>query len=174
MRGETHAQTARSTASRRTTSAAAAWTGYAADQRAASAARSRTCRSTARRARTEARFCPAISSPRGTRAAAGQIRHDRCGHCCFYNCPVGGPFFVASSSSRCPLMPFNNSPSHRSRKPTRGLFFSGLPRDDDYSCHTCPGRMARNRCGEIPPAFKASASATSGASNGSSVSWNVP
>src|ERR1700738_3710134 len=58
IRGETHAQTARAHASRRTTSAAAAWTGYAADQRAARPTRSRTYRSAARRPRPEARSGP--------------------------------------------------------------------------------------------------------------------
>jgi hypothetical protein len=46
--------------------------------------------------------------------------------------------------------------------------------DDDYSAHTSPGRNVRKRSVEMPTSFKASASATSGASIGSSVSWNVP
>ena len=44
----------------------------------------------------------------------------------------------------------------------------------DHSCHACPGCNVRNRSGGIPEASKAWASATSGASIGSSVSWNVP
>jgi hypothetical protein len=45
---------------------------------------------------------------------------------------------------------------------------------DSHSFHTCPGRNAGKRSGEMPAAFKASASAKSGASIGSSLSWNVP
>ncbi len=49
-----------------------------------------------------------------------------------------------------------------------------LRRADRHTCRTSPGRNARNRSGEIPAAFKASASATVGASIASSVSWKVP
>jgi hypothetical protein len=45
---------------------------------------------------------------------------------------------------------------------------------EDQSWHTCPGRKAAKRSGEMPAAFRASASASNGASIGSSVSWNVP
>ena len=45
---------------------------------------------------------------------------------------------------------------------------------EDQSWHTCPGRRAAKRSGEMPAAFRASASASDGASIDSSVSWNVP
>jgi hypothetical protein len=46
--------------------------------------------------------------------------------------------------------------------------------DDDYRSHTSPGSNLRKRSVEMLASFKASASAMSGASIGSSVSWNVP
>jgi hypothetical protein len=61
--------------------------------------------------------------------------------------------------------------SSRASEITRNL--RPATEDDDYSGHTSRGRNVRKRSVEMPAAFKASASATSGASIGSSVSWNV-
>src|SRR5262249_17991478 len=57
-------------------------------------------------------------------------------------------------------------------EPTFGVLI--FTENDDHSCQTSPGRNVRKRSVGIPASLNASASAISGASIGSSVSWKVP